>query len=193
MYQTGPGPYRPVSDGELRSIFYLTPQTGRSFSLPVSTTPPPGTDQPQVTRLLRAMLYLRVEAPNQRDALYRAIEAGLPGRNNIAIKAALLSRCRQVIETPWAYPALHDTDSCKRMYNELKPIMEASDQVANAGSDPVSSMGIGAVLTKLLSSAAAFGYGLATYFGGKSKDYYDFYMRRISQELALRGVPESSL
>ena len=38
---TGPGPYRPVSDGELRQIFYLVPQTAYLLELiPITTALP---------------------------------------------------------------------------------------------------------------------------------------------------------
>lgn len=192
-YRTGPGPHRMVADAELRPIFYLTPQSGRSFMIEVTTTPPPGSATPIVTQLLRAMLYVAVDTRPQRAALEHDIAAKLGERNDIAIRAKLLSLCRQASEKPWAYPALLDTQTCRRMYAELKPYVDTSDKVANFGSDPVSSIPIGAVLTKLITAAGAFGFGLATYFGGKSKDYYDFYAKRIAMELALRGIPESTL
>lgn len=119
--------------------------------------------------------------------------AELSGRNDIAIRAALLTRCQQVIEKPWAYPASLDTKTCRKAYLKLQPYVSASDSVANTASDPWSSALIGGVLTKLLGASVAFGYGLVTYYGGKSKDYYEFYARRIASELALRGIPESSL
>lgn len=159
----------------------------------VTTTPPPGVNLPAVTPLLRAMLYVVVDTRAQRIALERAIAAQLADRNEIAIRAKLLSLCRQAAEKPWAFPALLDTPTCRRMYAELKPLVEGSDTIANAGSDPVSSLPIMAALAKLTTAAGAFGYGLMTYFGGKSKEYYEFYARRIATELALRGIPESAL
>lgn len=193
MYLTGPGPHRIVHDNELRDIFFLAPQHGRAFLFSVTSSLPPGTDGLAVTALLRAMLYLRVANANQRAALGREIESKLLSHNDIAIRAKLLSLCRHAIEEPWAYPALYPTDALRRFYADLKPIASASDTVANAGADPVTNMGVSAALAKLLTTAAAFGWNLANYFGGKSKDYYEFYMQRIVIELSRRGIPATSL
>ena len=47
---TGPGPYRAVQSAELRQIFYLQPQTAYLLEIvPITTTPPPGTNDPRVT------------------------------------------------------------------------------------------------------------------------------------------------
>lgn len=187
------GPYRNVGDGELRPIFYLTPQSGRSFMFNVTSTPPPGSDLPAVTALLRAMLYVRVDTRAERVALERDIGARLPNRNDIAIRAKLLSLCRQAADKPWGFPALIDTPTCRRIYAELKPLVNASDTITNTGSDPISAIAVGGVLRRVSGAAGVFGFGLMTYFSGKSKDCYDFYARRIASELTMRGIPESSL
>lgn len=193
MYLTGPGPYRKVLDSELRDIFFLAPQEGRAFIFSVQSTPPPGTDSPIVTGLLRAMLYFRVDNSAQRVELQREIETKLAGHNNIAIRAKLVSICRQILAEPWAYPAAYPTDALRRFHADLKPIASASDTAANMGADPVANMAVSAALAKLLSSAAAFGWNLVNYFGGKSKDYYEFYLNRIVIELSRRGVPPVAL
>lgn len=177
----------------MRDIFFLTPQHGRAFIFSVTTAPPPGTAQPIVTTLLRAMLYLRADTGAQRRDLQNEIEAKLSQSDNIAIRAKLLSLCQRGLEEPWAFPALYPTDALRRFYADLKPIAAVSDTVANAGADPVANMGVSAALAKMLTTAAAFGWNLANYFGGKSKDYYEFYLQRIALELSRRGVPPSSL
>lgn len=191
MVKTGPGPYRVVSDGELRHIFYLAPASGDAFMFSVTTRPPPGTDKPIVTRLLRAMLYALVISSAERRALAQEIERSLHDRNDIAIKAKLLSLLEQVVDKPWAFPALMDTARCRRHYADIKGVADASDIPAKVGADPVSGLGIGALLKKL--PHIAFGLGLTNYFGGKSKDYYDFYARKIASELALRGIAPDTL
>jgi hypothetical protein len=191
MFRTGVGPYRAVSDRELRPIFYLVPVTGDAFMFSVTAKPPPGTEQPVVTRLLRAMLYVLVSSNSQQQALVREIERELPDRNDIAIKAKLMSLVRLVRERPWAYPALVDTYRCHQYHSAMKGVANASDTPAKVGADPVSGLGIGALLKSV--PHIAFGLGLTNYFGGKSKDYYDFYARRIADELALRGIAPSTL
>lgn len=207
---TGNGPYRRVRDAELRDIFYLTPQTGKSFwfvpSAMSTTAPPPGTEKPSVTELLRALLYLHA-SPAQPAELRRAIETRLTDRNDIAIRAKLLSLTTQVREKPWAYPACLSEPMCRRFYSQLKSIAGASEAAADTLGDPFSSTAAGGgtsyVTSKLPaatrgSAAKGFGIGffamqLVNFFGGKSKDYHEFYMKRISDELALRGIPPNSL
>lgn len=191
MIRTGAGPYRTVSDRELRPIFYLVPASGDAFMFSVTTTPPPGTEKPVVTCLLRAMLYTLVASPAERQTLVQEIERALPDRNDIAIRAKLLSLVRQAQERPWAFPALVDTIRCRRYHAEMKGAADASDIPAKVGADPVSGLGIGALLKKL--PQVAFGLGLTNYFGGKSKDYYDFHARKIANELALRGIAPDTL
>lgn len=120
------------------------------------------------------MLYVVADTRDQRAALEGDVTAKLSERNDIAIRAKLLSLCRQAAEKPWAYPALLDTPTCRRLYGDLKPYVDTSDKIANFGSDPVSSIPVGALLTKLITAAGAFGFGLATYFGGRSKDLLRF-------------------
>ncbi len=99
--RNGSGPYRRVSDRELRSIFYLIPQSGKSAwfvpSLLSTTMPPPGTDNPIVTEFLRAMLYVQA-LPSQEQQLRREIPRRLTDRNDIAIRAKLLSLTTQIRE-----------------------------------------------------------------------------------------------
>lgn len=208
--QTGTGPYRQVSDDELRGIFYLVPQTGKSFwfvpSIFSTTRPPPGTEKPVVTELLRAMLYAYTN-PTQAGELRSAIAARLPDRNDIVIRAKLLSLLGQIREKPWAYPACLETRLCRQFYNQLKPIAGVSETAAETLGDPFSGAAAGGGASHFTSklpqatradAAVAFGMGffaiqLINFFGGKSKDYYEFYMKRISDELALRGIPPSSL
>lgn len=201
-----PGPFRFVSDGELRDIFYLTPQSGTAFMLRVGTGPFPHANEPIVTPILREMLYLFQLRPGERLELRKRIEAAFADREHIPIRAKLLSLIGRVQQEPWAFPALLDTKMCRELYTKLNGVAGASDTVASLGSDPVSDLGIAAVLKKIFDNVpgsaavkagaagmAAFGVALTRYFAGKSKDYYAFYTKRISDELALRGVPPSSL
>jgi hypothetical protein len=113
----------------------------------------------------------------------------------------------QVREKPWAFPACIDTQLCRQFYKELKPIVDASESAADFMGDPVSPPAAGAASAAIASRvgpataaniAKGFGIGsfavsLTNFFAGKSKDYYEYYMKRISDELALRGIPPSSL
>lgn len=191
MFRTGNGPFRAVSDRELRPIFYLMPATGDAFMFSVTTRPPPGSEKPEVTRLLRAMLYTLVSNEREKRELIQEIQRTLSSRNDIAIKAKLLSAMRLTREKGWAFPALVDTNRCRQYHAELKRVSDASEIPAKAGADPVSALGIGALLRKL--PQFAFGAGLTNYMGGKSKDYYDYYARRIANELALRGIAPDTL
>ena len=192
-----PGPYRTVADAELRDIFFLTPQSGQALMISVKTGPFPGSTNPAVTPLLREMLYLLVMKPAELVALRRRIEHDLAGRDAIPIRAKLLSLVVHVFDEPWAFPALLDTPRCRAAYKELGGIANVSGKVSNLGTDPVSDLGVAAGLKKLFGTAltgmAAFGVSLTHYFGGRSQAYYSFYAKRISDELALRGIPPSSL
>ncbi|WP_156347719.1 MULTISPECIES: hypothetical protein [unclassified Sphingomonas] len=208
--QTGLGPYRRVRDGELRSIFYLTQQTGKSaWFVPAwlsTARPPPGTDSHVVTDLLRNMLYVHA-LPSQEQQLRREISRRLKERNDIAIRAKLLSLTTQIREKPWAFPACLPERLCRQFYQELKKIVDTSEFAADFMSDPFSSSGASGASTALVNRAKSlsagkfargtamgmFAIGLTNFFAGKSKDYYEFYTKRISDELALRGIPPSSL
>lgn len=203
-----PGPYRFVSDSELRDIFYLTPQKGTTVMAPFNITTPnfPHSTDPAVMSLLRELLYLFKMSVAERLQLRKRIETILNDREHIPIRAKLISLMSRIREQPWAYPALLDTKMCKELYAKLNQVAEVSDTVATVGSDPVSDIGVGAGLRKIFMSVqgsaavksvtagmAAFAVSLTRFFGGKSKDYYAFYARRISNELALRGIPPSTL
>ncbi len=208
--RNGSGPYRRVSDRELRSIFYLIPQSGKSAwfvpSLLSTTMPPPGTDNPIVTEFLRAMLYVQA-LPSQEQQLRREIPRRLTDRNDIAIRAKLLSLTTQIREKPWAFPACLPEKLCRQFYKELKKIVDTSEIAADFMSDPFSSSGASGASAAIANRAknfsagafakgsamGMFAIGLTNFFGGKSKDYYEFYTKRISDELALRGIPPSSL
>lgn len=193
MIRTGPGPHRSVADGELRSIFYLTPQRGRSFMFTVTTDAFVGSSHPAVTPLLRAMLYAVVNTPEQNRALAAEINAKLAGRETIPIRAKLLSHMNLVRQQPWAFPALYDTRTCRAMHQEISKIAGISDEVASNGNDFITEAGIGAALVRYVSGVAALAWQSIRYYGGKSKDYYEFHARRIAEELALRGIPSSML
>lgn len=208
--RTGSGPYRAVADAELRSIFYLVSTTAKSFwfipNFLTTTTPPPGTDKPAVTQLLRALLYVHA-VPSQANELRQIIEKQLADRNDIAIRAKLLSLIGQIREKPWAFPACVATPLCRQFYARLKPIMETSEMAADFMGDPFTTAAApgaasavaaktGTVTAGRIIGGAAMGgsiLSLTNFFAGKSKDYYEFYMKRISDELALRGIPPSSL
>lgn len=193
LYRTGPGPYRVVRDIELRDIVFLTPQSGRAFALRVSTGDVHGSRRPEVAVLLRHMLSALADSRTQRDALMREIATKLPHRNDIVIRGRLLSLCRRAQEEPWHFPALVGTPALRSFHKELKALVDTSDTVANAGSDPFTSVPIGYAIAQLTTKAIGFGYTLATYFADRGKNYYEFYLRRIELELALRGIPASTL
>ena len=193
MYQTGAGPYRIVSDNQLRPIFNLTPPTMKIIMFSYQPPEMPGVNQSVVTTLLRAMLYLHKDAPSQRDELYRDIHDRLSGRDNLAIQAALLSRCRQALEEPWNYPALLDTQTCRQLYHQLGQVTTGSDKVASIGNNPFTNIGVGALLIKYLSKLAGSGLELTTFFAGQSKDHYQFQQDRIANELALRGLSKEAI
>lgn len=190
------GPYRYVHDTELRDIFYLTPQTGQAFMFTVHTQAFPGADSPGVTAALREMLTIHDMSPAQRTAFKRHIAQALPSREQIVIRAHLISIVDRVFEKPWTYPALLDTNTCRELWQQLNSVASESDTVASTGADPVFSKGIGAALVFLFKKTGAFitfATGYTQYLAGKNKDYYAFYAKRISDELALRGVPPSTL
>ncbi|WP_125660891.1 hypothetical protein [Sphingomonas sp. 2R-10] len=199
-----------MGDEELRSIFYLTPQSGKSAwfvpSWLSSTRPPPGAGSPIVTGLLRTMLYVHA-LPSCEQQLRREIPRRLKDRNDVAIRAKLLSLTTQIRERPWAFPACLPEKLCRQFHTELKKIVDASEVAADFMSDPFSSSGASGASTAIANRAGnlstgsvakgfsmgMFAIGLTNFFGGKSKDYYEFYTKRISDELALRGIPPSSL
>ena len=190
------GPYRSVHDSELRVIFYLTPQTGRAFMFTVHTQAFNGSNTSGVTVVLREMLLLHDMSPGQRAQFKRHIAEALPSREQIAIRFHLISIVDRVFETPWAYPALLDTKTCLDLWHQFNAVATDSDTVASTGADPVSSKGVGAALVAIFKKAGAFltfTVGYTQYLAGKNKDYYAFYAKRISDELALRGIAPSSL
>ena len=191
MVKTGQGPFRRVADAELRAIFYLVPQTGKAFMFSVTTGAIPGSNDPAVTHLLRAMLYTRVSSMRQQAELRTLIGASLPDRSQIAIRAKLLSLTRGIVERPWAFPACLSTPECRSNWREMSQIASYSAIPSDRSGDAVSGLGISALLRRV--PALAFGAALINQFGGQSKDYYDFYARRLSNELALRGVPPDTL
>lgn len=185
MIRTGPGPYRRVSDAELRPSFYLVPQSGKAFMFSVQTGTVPGVRHPMVTPLLRAMLYSRVAGAAHRAALQREIVQRLPARNEIAIQRKLLSLLNSVIERPWAFAVCLSTSECHSYWREVSRLAGYSAVPSDRTGDAVSGVGIGALLKR--HPAVAFGASLLNQMGRQSKDYYDFYARRLLNELALRG------
>jgi len=137
------------------------------------------------------MLYVRLANGQQRQELAKEIEKRLADRAMIPIRAKLLSLIRDVAATPWAYPACITTEECKTYWREMNKIAGWSAIPSDRTGDAVSGLGLSALLKRL--PQMAFGSALLNQFGGQSKDYYDSYARRLSDELALRGVPPSTL
>ncbi|RYF12458.1 MAG: hypothetical protein EOO77_17385 [Oxalobacteraceae bacterium] len=190
------GLYRNVRDEELRDIFYLTPQKGSAFMLEIQTGAFHGSNRPGVTALLRDMLGLMKMTFPQRTALRQKIARTLAAREDIAVKAKLVSLTTMIPQRPWAFPALLDTPTCRGLYTEMNKIAGYADTPASGLADPVSEFGIAAAISKIFrafGTVVTFGVDLTRYLGGKTKDYYAFYAKRISDELALRGIAPSSL
>lgn len=124
--RSGAGPYRRVSDAELRDIFYLTPQTGKSFMFSITTRPVPGVNHPAVIPLLRALLYIRTASVKDRAAFVKSAERILSDRQLIAIRAKIISLSRDVFEKPFAYPACLSTPENKTYWRELSKIADLS-------------------------------------------------------------------
>ncbi len=100
------------------------------------------------------------------------------------------------MEEPWAFPVMLDTPTCCELWHTFNAVANGSDRVASTGADPVSSKGIGAALIAIFKKTGAlitFSLSYAQYIFGKNRDYYAYHARRIADELALRGVPPSSL
>lgn len=208
--QARPGPYRQVRDSELRSIFFLIPMVGKSFwfvpSFMMTTTPPPGTDKPIVTQILREMLYV-LATPSITEQLHATITRELSHRDDIAIKAKLLSLIGQIRKKPWAFPACLGTRHCRNFYHQLKSIVDASGVAADFMGDPFSTSaatgGASAAAARArpvtganIIGGAAYGgmlISMTNFFASKSEGYYEAYMKGISDELALRGISPSSL
>ena len=115
-YRTGDGPYRKVDDKDLRYIFYLTPQSGRAFMLSIKTSDFPGASRPEVTPLLRAMLYVLLDSPAQRMDLRREIIDKLAGRELISIQQKLLSHIEMIQQEPYLFAPCVDTQSLLAYY-----------------------------------------------------------------------------
>jgi hypothetical protein len=190
------GFYRKIRDEELRNIFYLIPQKGSAFMLDIQTGAFHGSNRPGVTALLRDMMGLMNMTIPQRSALRQKIAGALPSREDVAIRARLISLTTIVLQRPWAFPALLDTPTCRALYAEMNKIAGYADTPASGLADPVSELGIAGAISKIFRAfgpMVTFGVDLTRYLGGKTKDYYAFYAKRISDELALRGISPSSL
>ena len=82
------------------------------------------------------------------------------------------------------------------IYHLIKQVADISDKTST-GSDPVASLGVSWLIKRVAGIGTAgivgFGLQLTRYFGKKNKEYYSFYAKRISDELALRGIAPSTL
>ena len=158
--------------------------------LSIKTSDFPGANRPEVTPLLRAMLYVLLDSPAQRMDLRREIIDKLAGRELIPIQQKLLSHIELIQQEPYLFAPCVDTQSLLAYYKKFAQIAD-SDTAANVGADPVSNLGVGAAAAKFLTQAAAglsvAALQLINYFGGKSKDYYQAYAQRMREELAARG------
>lgn len=136
---TGPGPYRSVTDAELRPIFYLVPQKAYVLELfPITTSPPPGVGDPRVTVLLRRILYVRRLAMPDMRRLAEDAHALATDRQMISISAKLISLMRAAFETPWAYPALLSTPEILAARRAASGVVDATRLAANGtASTPV--------------------------------------------------------
>lgn len=188
---TGLGPFRRVADSELRAIFHLTGQGGKAFMISFTVGSFAGAENPAVTPLLRALLYVRLDSAAQRAELRRAIEHGLNDRNLISIRAKLLSLMTTVMQRLWAFPACLSTTECIGYWRRMRDVAGYSAIPSDRTGDAASGLAIGRLLRN--QPLLAFGAALLNQFSGQSKDYYDFYARRLSDELALRGIPPNSL
>lgn len=79
------------------------------YVFPITAYPPPGTNDPRVTALLRRLLYVRLIDPKEFEELANAIRALMNNRDTIAVGARLIAIMRHTFEQPWAYPALLKT------------------------------------------------------------------------------------
>jgi hypothetical protein len=191
MYRTGAGPYRKVADSELRYSFHLGPQTAKVFALKINYPPFAGSESPLVTPFLRALLYIMLDTASQRQELRREINAKLDDRNFIPIRAKLLSLIDNIPRKPWDFPPCLSTEDCKRYWKEMSKVATVSGIPSDRTGDAVTGMGVSYLLRNL--PQLAWGGALLNQFTGQSKDYYDFYARRLQDELALRGIPPSTL
>lgn len=180
----GPGPFRAIQDRELRTIFYLMPtRTWLLGLLPMNTTPPPGTNDPRLTRLLRRMLYVRRLHRAALQSLAQDARALQSDRQMIAISAKLLSLMRQAFEAPWAFPALLETKDILRFCDAFNGITDITSVVSNVtGTTPAS------YALSFLSRFAGTAAGHAIYMTSLTNDHYEFYAKKMDDELNLRQV-----
>lgn len=199
--RTGIGPYRHVQDEELRSIFFIDQQEGSfNFIIKVKTAKLKESDPVEITKILRAMLYCHQSSMAEITNMRHVIARATPTVDDIPLRGRLFSVLTQLQQKPWAFPACISTNECRKYYKEMDIYFNGSAFSSEILADPGTSTGAGfgvAYLAKKFSLAAA-SLGLSAvqflnFFGGKSKDYYDFYMRRIENELALRGIPKSKI
>jgi len=170
----GPGPYRPIEDRELRPIFYLTSMRSWVFAvIPVNTTPPPGTDDPRVTQILRRMLYLRRLHPPFLEELAKDARSLQTDRQMIAISAKLLSLMRQAFESPWAFPALLETKDILRFRDAFNGVTDITGVVSNVTGTTPASYGL-----SFLSRFAGTVVGHALYVNSLTNDYYESYAKK---------------
>ena len=181
---SGPGPYRPIADNELRQIFHLVPQTVYALEMvPVTTAPPPGTQDARVTALLRRLLYIRKLAPDDFRQLAQDIHALAGDRQMIAISGKLLGLMRAAFDTPWAYPALLSTPGILTARQAASGVVDATRLPSNGtASTPV------AFALSFLSRFAGTVVAHAAYMASLTNRDYDFRVQRMNAELNLRGV-----
>ncbi|WP_131819168.1 hypothetical protein [Sphingomonas jatrophae] len=168
----------------MRKIFYLEPTRTYLFEIiPINTSPPPGTDDPRVTALLRRMLYLRVLHPPMLRQLAEDARALLAERQMIAIAAKLLSLMRDVFNSPWAFPALMQNKDIIAYRSAFSGVVDVTGVTANVtGSTPA------AYALSFLSRFAGTAVGHGVYMASLTNRHYDYYLQKMNAELQLRGV-----
>lgn len=88
----------------------MQPRTTLLFWVfPITAYPPPATNDPRVTALLRRILYVRLIGVKEFEQLVGDVRALMSNRDMIAVAARLLAIMRHAFEQPWAYPALLKT------------------------------------------------------------------------------------
>ncbi|MBB3878936.1 hypothetical protein [Sphingomonas pseudosanguinis] len=122
---------------------------------------------------------------------HQDLAAFVKSAERIAIRAKIISLSRDVFEKPFAYHACLSTPENKTHWRELSKIAGLSAIPGDRTGDAVAGVGVAARLKN--HPALAFGAALLNQFSGQSKDYYSFYAGRILNELALRGIPASSV
>lgn len=185
----GPGPYRAIPDHELRQVFYLQPQTAWLFEfIPITTSPPPGTNDPRITLLLRRMLYLRTMNMESIERLATEIHSLQSDRQMIAISAKLLSFMRHVFSEPWAFPALLKNEEIIYYRRAFSGVVDVTRIPGNVTASTPAAVAIG-WLSKFAGTAVAH----TSYAASLTNRHYDFYLQRMNTELNLRGINASLL